>query len=208
MEHFTLNARRGAFAATSRTQPHDGEPVAPPQGARTVAGDPTDFHQRFVALFNANFPKLFRFADRRSGEPELAADLTQEAFIRLYRRGAMPDAPEAWLISVILNLFRNSRSMESTRHRLLTLERAERVHSDPSAPADSAVQSTETRMRVRKALDDMPERDRQLLLLHAEGYSYRDIAAALTLNEASVGTLLVRARRAFRLTYGGSDDAA
>jgi DNA-directed RNA polymerase specialized sigma24 family protein len=43
------------------------------------------------------------------------------------------------------------------------------------------------------------------LLLRAEGYSYRDIATALDLNEASVGTLLARAVRAFRESYGDAD---
>ena len=45
------------------------------------------------------------------------------------------------------------------------------------------------------------ERESRLLLLRAEGYSYRDIAAALELHEASVGTLIARARRAFRTLY-------
>jgi DNA-directed RNA polymerase specialized sigma24 family protein len=40
-----------------------------------------------------------------------------------------------------------------------------------------------------------------MLLLQAEGYSYADIAAALRLNEASVGVFLARARRAFRSAY-------
>lgn len=40
-----------------------------------------------------------------------------------------------------------------------------------------------------------------MLLLRAEGYSYRDIASALELNEASVGTLLARAVRAFRAAW-------
>jgi DNA-directed RNA polymerase specialized sigma24 family protein len=54
---------------------------------------------------------------------------------------------------------------------------------------------------VRSVLDRMTERERHLLLLRAEGYSYRDIAAALQLNEASVGVLLARAKRAFRDSY-------
>jgi RNA polymerase sigma-70 factor (ECF subfamily) len=54
---------------------------------------------------------------------------------------------------------------------------------------------------VRRALDRMPERDCNLLLLRAEGFSYRDIAAALELNEASIGTLLARAKTAFRENY-------
>lgn len=53
----------------------------------------------------------------------------------------------------------------------------------------------------------MTERDQQLLLLRAEGYSYRDIAVALELNEASVGVLLARAKRAFREKYEEVFDA-
>jgi len=47
----------------------------------------------------------------------------------------------------------------------------------------------------------MPERERRMLLLQAEGYTYRDIATALRIHEASVGTLLMRARLEFRRRY-------
>ncbi len=46
-----------------------------------------------------------------------------------------------------------------------------------------------------------------MLLLRAEGYSYQEIAVALQLNQASVGTLLARARDAFRATYEDPFDA-
>ena len=46
-----------------------------------------------------------------------------------------------------------------------------------------------------------------MLLLQAEGYRYREIAAALGLNEASVGVLLARARHAFRQVYEEASDA-
>ena len=45
-----------------------------------------------------------------------------------------------------------------------------------------------------------------MLLLRAEGYGYRDIAAALGLHEASVGTLLARAKGAFREAYDAHED--
>jgi RNA polymerase sigma-70 factor (ECF subfamily) len=159
------------------------------------------FHDQFVDLFNAHFPRLYRSLDRLSGEPELAADLAQEAFIKLYRRGAMPDAPHAWLITVALNLFRNVETTRRRRQRLLTLVRAEGAHSDAPPSPEEAHEADEVRRRVRAAVDRLPERERRLLLLSAEGYSYRDIAAALELNEASVGALLGRARRAFQEIY-------
>ncbi len=164
------------------------------------------FHDQFAALFNADFPRVFRYLDRLSGEPDLAADLAQEAFVRLYRRGALPDQPQAWLITVAMNLFRNVKTTRSRQRRLLTPARGRQSHSDPPPSPAEAEESAEIRGRVRAALDQMPERERHLLLLRAEGYSYRDLATALGLNEASVGVLLARARTAFRATYGDSPD--
>ena len=172
---------------------------------------PTDaascFRAEFEALFDVHFRRLYRYLDRLSGEPELAADLAQEAFVRLYRRGMLPDAPEAWLITVAMNLFRNVKASRSRRRRLLTVARGEGAHSDPPRRADEVATSDDARRRVRVVLDQMTERDQQLLLLRAEGYSYRDIAVALELKEASVGVLLARAKRAFREKYEEVFDA-
>jgi len=123
----------------------------------------------------------------------------------LYQRGSLPDTPVAWVITVALNRFRNRATKHSRRSRLLTAERAARVLSDPLPSPAQVVAQDEVRDRVRAALARLPERDRQMLLLCAEGYRYRDIAAALTINEASVGTLLARAKRAFRDAYGDAD---
>jgi RNA polymerase sigma factor (sigma-70 family) len=161
------------------------------------------FEERLAALFTTQFPRLFRFLDRLSGDPDLAADLAQEAFVRLNRRGEMPESPELWLVTVALNLFRNERSTRARRNRLLTVARAESVLADPSPLASR--QGFDSPDRVRMALDRLPERDQRLLLLRAEGYSYREIATALDLNESSIGTLLARAKEAFRQAYEGPD---
>ena len=80
---------------------------------------------------------------------------------------------------------------------------------DTGAPTVPQVRVTSIKpgsvqVRVRAALERLPERERQLLLLSAEGYRYRDMAAALELHEASVGVMLARAKRAFREIYGAS----
>jgi len=154
-----------------------------------------------VELFDAHFKRIYRYLNRLSGDPDLAADVAQEAFIKLYQRGSLPDTPEAWLISVAMNLLRNATSTNSRRLRLLTPARGENVLSDPPPAPDRALETDDSRRRVRLALDRLPERERRMLLLRAEGYSYRNIAEALGLNEASIGVLLARARRAFRQLY-------
>ena len=161
-----------------------------------------EFDALFLELFEREFPRLFRYLDRLSGEPDLAADLAQEAFVRLNDRGEMPDHPPVWLITVALNLFRNVKTTRSRRRRLFTATQVDATLADPSPDPAETVQAEETRAQVRRAIDRLDDRDRQLLLLRAEGYSYRDMASVLGLNENSVGTLLARAKRAFREAYG------
>ena len=168
----------------------------------------TSFHDRFVELYDIHFPRVRRFLDRLSGDPVQAADIAQDTFVRLYRRGSAPDDPAAWLITVALNLLRNSRSTSARRKRLLSAVRGEATVADPFAPPDEAVESADQRARVRAALERLPEREQQLLLLRSEGYRYQELATALGLNPASVGVLLARAKRAFRAAYEERGDAS
>ena len=165
----------------------------------------TPFHDRFVELYDMHFARVRRFLDRLSGDPALAADIAQDAFVRLYRRGSSPDEPAAWLITVALNLLRNSKSTAARRHRLLSTARAEATLADSARGPDELAESADLRRRVRAALERVPERDRQLLLLRSEGYRYHELAAALSLNLASVGVLLARAKRTFRAAYEGTE---
>jgi len=162
------------------------------------------FRERFEELFEAHHARLVRVMCRISGDPGLAADLAQSAFVRLYRRGALPGDPEAWLISVALNLLRNEKSTRARRLRLVA-PLAVTDPPDPPPTVEQASASARERRRVRDALGCLDARARALLLLRAEGYRYHDIAAALDLREASIGTLLARARRAFLAAYGDAD---
>jgi RNA polymerase sigma-70 factor (ECF subfamily) len=139
---------------------------------------------------------VFRYLDRASGDPELAQDLAQETFLRLLRRGALPESPGAWLASVAMNLLRNEKSKQARRRRLDSPGRAIGAHSEGPEPPEP--ERGEERKRARAALDRLPERERDLLLLRAEGLSYRELADALGLADASVGTLLARAKTQFR----------
>ena len=159
------------------------------------------FPKEFAHLFEVQFPRLARYLNRLTGDLDLASDLAQEAFVRLYQRGSMPDQPEAWLVSVAMNLLRTFASTRTRRLRLLTGTQAEATLSDPPPAPDEGMEGIEERQRVRTALERMPERERRMLLLQAEGYTYRDIATAVRIHEASVGTLLVRARQTFRRHY-------
>jgi RNA polymerase sigma factor (sigma-70 family) len=198
--------RASVVPRTRYLQASDADDVAR-SGVASIGGGAGAFHARVALLFTEHFPRLTRLLCRLTGEPDLSADLAQDAFVRLYRRGSLPDAPAAWLATVALNLLRNSATSRRRRRELLHVGRGERVHSDPPPSPDDAVASGELSHRVRATLARLDERERRLLVLRSEGYSYREIAVALGLNETSVGTLLARACRAFRETYEGATDA-
>jgi RNA polymerase sigma factor (sigma-70 family) len=159
------------------------------------------FESEFRTAFQTRFTELFRLIDRFTGEEALASDVAQETFVRLYRRGEMPDDLRAWLVSVALNLVRDERRRSSRRLRLLSSRDPGHTMGDAPRAADEELIAEEQRVRVRRALDALPERDRALLLLRQEGYSYRELASAVGVQETSVGTLLSRAKEAFRAVY-------
>ena len=90
------------------------------------------FDDVFQAAFAKHFESTFRYIDRLAGDPDLAADVAQEAFSRLDRRGALPENTASWLAVVARNLFHNARSKARRRRRLLAVEHARSVMADPS----------------------------------------------------------------------------
>ena len=159
------------------------------------------FEDAFAALFADRSKPLYGYLSRLSGDPELAEDIVQQCFVKLYRRGAMPDDPAAWLVSVAHNLWRDDRR-RGTRQARLLLEREAEVPTAEAAPAaDATTLATERVGAARRALAQLPLRERQLLLLRHEGYSYGEIANILQLNASGIGTMLVRAGDSFRKAY-------
>jgi len=71
----------------------------------------------------------------------------------------------------------------------------------PPRPDDELLRRAEI-SEARRALAKIKEPMRSCLLLKHEGLSYKEIAAALGVNESNVGSLIARARRAFLRVYG------
>jgi RNA polymerase sigma-70 factor (ECF subfamily) len=162
-----------------------------------------EFEADFERLFHELYPRIFGHVHRLCGDPDVAADIAQETFVRLHQRQLVPESPVGWLLAVATNLVRNAQTRTARRLELI----ASHLDHETSDDRDSAV-AAEERDRVRQALRRLSERDQHLLSLLAGDYSYREMASALGLHEASVGTLLARARRAFRAAYGAVDDAS
>jgi RNA polymerase sigma-70 factor (ECF subfamily) len=142
-------------------------------------------------LFELYHDSLVRMLHRRTGDRDRAEDLAQEAFARAV--AAPPHNPRPWLFAVALNLVREDGRRSVRQGRRLQLLKAETAASAPS-PADE-LERNEARSAVRAALDTLNDRDREALLLKAEGFNYDEIAEALGLAKGAIGTTLARARK-------------
>jgi len=142
-------------------------------------------------LFEQYYAPLVRMLYRRTGDRDRAEELAQETFARAV--AAPPDNPRPWLFAVALNLVREEGRQASTRGRKLELLRAETDRPTDGPEAD--FQRGEDTARIRAALATLGERDREALLLKAEGFNYEEIATTLGLARGAVGTTLARARR-------------
>ena len=157
-------------------------------------------------FFEQWYPRLVRFLRARVGDADQAEDLAQEAFVRLLR--CQPKDPKSWLFAVASNLATDHARLARGRARHLALMDADNDHSDGSEPEQYLLRSEEIE-RVRQALAAIPERDRTLLLLHHEGFRYRELARQLGLAPGSVGSLLTRAQRRLVKCYetlGGANE--
>jgi RNA polymerase sigma-70 factor (ECF subfamily) len=152
-------------------------------------------------LFDEYYPSLVRMLYRRTGDRDRAEDLAQETFARAV--AAPPDNPRPWLFAVALNLVREDGRRSVTRGRRLELLRSEQ--DQPSVGPDADFERNEEVGRVRAALGRLNERDREALLLKAEGFGYDEIASTLGLAKGAVGTTLARARRRLVEAYRAQD---
>lgn len=159
-------------------------------------------------LFREYHASLVRMLTRRTGDVDRAEEIAQEVFARAV--AAPPRNPRPWLFAVALNLVREEGRREVRQQRRLVLYQAEQPAAF-EAP-DDAMDRSDRQALVRAALDQLSTRDRDALLLKAEGFSYDDIATTLGMARGAVGTTLSRARQklveAYRAGEGRHDIAS
>lgn len=153
----------------------------------------------YDALFKRLHPSLFRYLHRLTGDADVAEDVAQEAFVRLLRQRLSEAEVRPWLFTVAMNLVRDGARKTERRNRLLTT--APGLVTAIRMP-DENIEQAERVEAVRHVLNQMSERDRQLLLMREEGFRYDEIAAVVGVAPASVGTLIARALRRFVTLYG------
>lgn len=139
----------------------------------------------FDALYEANVGRVYALCLRMSGDRRSAEELTQDVFVRAWRRiGTFRGASafSTWLHRVAVNVVLDDRKRRSRRPAELTPEGDDELATASGVPADPAI-----RLDLERALATLPERSRMALVLYAvEGYRYQEVAELM---EISVGTV-------------------
>ena len=152
----------------------------------------------FDALFASDYGRISRLVARVIRDTSRAEDLAVEAFWRLWKTpGAQGESAAGWLRRTAVRLALDelrSRARRERYERLLTFG------WKPQTP-DELFLASEEQGRVRTVLAAIPKRDAELLLLRSDDTSYEELAGTLSINPASIGTLLSRARQTFRKEY-------
>jgi len=161
----------------------------------------------FDATFDAMYLPLVRYCHRLTGDRDAAEDAAQEALVRLFTRGVEGPAPavRVWLFKTATHLIRDHYRVEENRRRLLQENPV--TPGAPDGPERSLERSME-KERARRALERLADRDREMLLMRYEGFSYKEIADVAEVAATSVGTLLARAERRFLEALDGSGETA
>lgn len=155
-------------------------------------------HRHWVlAALDAHERELLRYVGRILGDANLAADVVQDAFMRLC--GESPASVlhvRQWLYAVCRNraidYLRKGNRMEPLNPGLADGQLDHQA--DPAATAELH----DTASQVRSILGSLPQPQREVIDLWAEGFSYREIAEVTSRTEANVRVLVHRAFKVLR----------
>src|ERR1700693_2990636 len=160
--------------------------------------------EEFEALFVKHYPRIVGTLRRIVGDHERAEDLASEVFLKLYLRPFPQDADAnvaCWLYRTATNLGIDALRAAARRNNFEQAAALDSNHNKIAKNGFDQIVLSERAQRVRAVLAEIKPAQAHLLLLRASGHSYKELSAALEMEPASVGTLLVRAEAAFEKRY-------
>src|SRR5688572_9075560 len=164
----------------------------------------------FEALYARHSREVWALAYARWMDADLALDVAQEAFLRLWKQWEAGDEtiqnPRAWLLRVARNLAEDFAKSSFRRNGTTPPELMNGVRAREPMPLDR-MERAEAFARIRATLEELPPGDRDLLTLrYALEYDAGQIAEVLGIQATAVHMRLSRARQrlADRLTAQGT----
>lgn len=159
--------------------------------------------ESFDAIFHAHYRLLYAYALGIVRDRELARDIVQEVFLKLWRnrqRIEINTSLKAYLIRMTRNqcvdTLRDGRYADKNIHIEEVLCRVELMGLDDTDPVFDRIFSDELQFRFREAVETLPAQCKKIFLLNRqEGLSYLEIAAVLGVSHSTVKNQMVIAMR-------------
>jgi RNA polymerase sigma factor (sigma-70 family) len=158
--------------------------------------NPNDYqhlsNSAFTRLVDAHSKQLTYYAWNRTQNIDTAREIVQEVFLRLAKTDIrkIGDHLVPWLYTVCRNLTIDYQRKQSRWVMNREQEIDSRNKSAEPDPGKASVRS-ETRALLRQCIEDLPERDREVMLLKFQnGFSYKDIARITELSVSNVGFII------------------
>jgi len=167
-----------------------------------------DADEVVTAAYEAYQRELFSFLARAARDDADAEDLLQETFIRLAREvrsGRTPEQVRAWLYRVAANLLASTFRRRSVARRWLERFGATAARDEGVQAPEAGYLENERYGEIERALNVISTEARTALLLAAQGFSGREIAAQLGKSEVAARTLMCRARLRVRGELAGGE---
>jgi len=157
----------------------------------------------FEDLVRRHMRDAYGFCLRLTGDPAEAEELSQDGFVLAYRhlkefRGE--STFRSWFFRILLNRHRDRiRGRRREEGRREALRREEEARGEAALDGGADLQAGELADVIRKHVEKLPERQREVLMLHVyQGLAYREIAAVLDCSYDDVKMNLSLARRRLR----------
>src|SRR5258708_23553621 len=152
----------------------------------------------FEALYQRHSREVWALAYARWMNADTAMDITQEAFLRLWKQCEASEPilnPRAWLLRVARNLAEDYAKSAFRRNGTHPPQTMNGVEAHDPLPLES-LERQETFAQLREVLQQMPQADREILTLrYALDYNTGEIAEMLAINATAVHMRLSRARQ-------------
>jgi RNA polymerase sigma-70 factor (ECF subfamily) len=169
-----------------------------------VGGSMTDARDRaaFDRLFEEFSPAIFNYALRMVGDPDRAADITQDTFIKAYRKlDTLTDetSTRSWLYRIATNTAIDEMRRRRWVRPMATDEDAHHDRPDTGPGPEATVMNATLDDRIQRSLMRLRPNHRQCLILSdLEDMSAQQIGEVMGMSHGAVRTLLCRARGEMR----------
>jgi RNA polymerase sigma-70 factor (ECF subfamily) len=172
-----------------------------PNDAQIVALAREDPAAALDVIYKAYRSRIYSFLLRFFGDPELAADVAQDAFTKTYK--SLPTLTrDHKVLPWLYRIASNTAIDHARRRKRITWVRMTAVTSAEEPGHAGHADDVGEREHVQTTLRRLPPENAMALLLHAvEGYSYKEIADIQACSMTAVRSRIARAREAFRREY-------